>query len=143
MRSTDPDTFDPDALKQIENPERPLPVRREHVMKPKNPYDASNREGNVPSGKMFLDDIQTMLSNYRSPGPDKLTRPQIVDKFGLSAEETVAATKHFAVLNKWSAKDATALQPPKDPLLPGPDWEEAPEKPLPGEKPQKPPPPQT
>ena len=27
MTSTDPEAFDPDALKQVENPDRPLPRR--------------------------------------------------------------------------------------------------------------------
>jgi hypothetical protein len=138
VKSTDPDTFDPDSLKQSEDPARPLP-RRTHT-EPQMQHPFTEKHDAVPTGKLRLDDAQEMLVMFKPPNPDdRLNHEALAKLYGIAVEDAAAVTEHFAVFNMWTATDRP-VPVIKDPLLPQPDWVDAPEKPMPGERKKLPPP---
>lgn len=131
VTSKDPEDFDPDSLKQIEHPDRPLPKRTVNVGGGDVIHPYSLDLGNLPHGRVSLSTAQEILSQFRPPkelqqaGTEKLTVADIVKEHGISAGDAEGLTRHYAVFTMYQ-KEGSELKLVKDPLLPQPDWEEAP-----------------
>ena len=75
VASTDPQDFDPDINRKLpENPDRPLPGRGVRSTPTAGFSEASLLKGSVNSGKLNIDTIQRILSDYslNKPTPDEL-----------------------------------------------------------------------
>jgi len=129
VTSTDPVKFDPDSLKQVENPDRPLPRRsiRERGDDLVSQHPFSERFEEIPKGKIHLEDAQEMLNRYRAAIPsNRIDAKTASEMYSVSAKDAAAVMDHFAIFSLWTNTDKEKPQV-KDPLLPQPDWEERPD----------------
>jgi hypothetical protein len=132
VTSRDPDAFDPDSvgLGIEHNLDRPLPEKISPEARYAHDYIHPFNAKNVaePKGKVFLDTAQHIVAQARIK-PREFTPEFVAKEYNLSLEDSKGLIKHFGVFKLYTAPDAgTAAKSLLDPLMPGPDWEEAKEE---------------
>ncbi len=132
VTSTDPAGFDPDSLRQPENPERPLPRRQDPVLRWKPTDHVFNDPGVRPRrGKATLTVLQDVLALHRSD-PRRFSAEALAREHDLNPIDVENLLRHFRIFDidkPDSARDAARRD---DPLLAQPDWEEVPPPTPPG-----------
>ncbi len=125
MTSTDPADFDPDSLKAPENPDRPLPQKLSPQERSATPEHAFLDQRIKPRrGKASLEKLQEMVAlNQRDP---RRHSPEVLaEEHGLDPREVANLVRHYRVFDLYQGEDKSTKR--HDPLLPQPDWEEAPD----------------
>ncbi len=130
MRSTDPapyDDVDPDSLKQPENPSRPLPRKLTMQERRSTPEHVFVNPSLKPRrGKATLDTLQRVLADHRTD-PRKNSALALAKEHQLNPLDVENLVKHYGIFDSYEKKpDGKSASSKHDPLLPQPDWEEAP-----------------
>ena len=125
VKSTDPVEFDPDALKQVENPERPLPQRRTseatgRADPPEHIFADTNLK--AKRGKATLASMQDILALFRQDSR-RFSPEALAKEHDLNPIDVENLVRHFRVFDMLRGKKYDA-NPTNDPLLPQPDWED-------------------
>jgi len=126
VTSTDPDDFNPDTLRQPENPERPLPQRltpKERRQAFVHPY--ADDCVKPRAGRVTLNVAQDIIIKFKED-PVANDANTLADAHQLDPELLKNALRHFRIFNTHKNKDSNAQARRLDPLVAQPDWEEAP-----------------
>ncbi|TRY63552.1 hypothetical protein TCAL_08202 [Tigriopus californicus] len=126
VSSKDPDSFDPESLKQIENPERPLPKRSYFPSEPFHPFHLPKNVRRL-DGKLTLSEMEAILG--RRSQDSSYGAQEIAEEYKLKLEDTEALLRYYGV---FSVVDNSHVKPVilDNPLLAKPDWEEVEHEPL-------------
>ena len=132
VTSTDPPGFDPDSPRggggTPENPERPLPRKLDPYERSQTPEHVFSDSRVKPrTGKASLDALQEMVALHRSD-PRKHSPETMARERELDVAQVQHLVRHFAVFDLHQGSSVTDRRRAEDPLLPQPEWEEAPQR---------------
>jgi len=122
VTSTDPAGFDPDALKQPEDPERPLPRKKTQLYDfPTHPYGDENVKPRA--GYLTLAAAQEIIVQYKDD-PVANSARALAEQHGLDENLVRDMLTHFKVFTLHRAESQASAERRNDPLVAQPDWEE-------------------